>query len=309
MTKSRLYKTYLIIMILLMPLTGYAYAPKAEKVVENVYAIVGPLGQRSKKNDGLNNNMGFIVTKDGVILIDSGASYIGAKKLAGAIRKITDIPVKWVINTGGQDHRWLGNQYFSSKGAKIIALKRTVETQSLYAKQQLASLKKILGERLKGTVAQPASVKLDDNKTITLGGVRLILHYTNAHYPGDSWIWMPEKKVVFTGDLVFTDRLLAVLPWSSVRNSQQSFHAMEKLNPQYIIPGHGHVCDLKTARKDTGNYYDFLVNVIGKAALDMESMDDIINKYTNAPDFRHLKNFKVLHRKNMSRTFLEFEQI
>src|SRR5512139_1375454 len=76
------------------------YQPHAEKVVGNVYALVGPLGQRSADNDGLNANFGFIVTPGGVILIDSGASRLGAGKIAAAIGQVTDKPVRWAINTG-----------------------------------------------------------------------------------------------------------------------------------------------------------------------------------------------------------------
>ncbi|MDX9995982.1 MAG: MBL fold metallo-hydrolase, partial [Rhodocyclaceae bacterium] len=76
------------------------YLPTAERVTDNVYAIVGPLGQRSMENDGLNANYGFVVTPAGVALIDSGASRLGAQKLAAAIRAVTDLPVRWVINTG-----------------------------------------------------------------------------------------------------------------------------------------------------------------------------------------------------------------
>ena len=57
---------------------AHAYTPSAQQVVGNVYAIIGPLGQRSAENDGLNNNLGFIVTAEGVILIDSGASRLDA---------------------------------------------------------------------------------------------------------------------------------------------------------------------------------------------------------------------------------------
>ena len=101
--------------------SAHAFQPKAEKVVDNVYALIGPLGQRSPENDGLNANFGFIVTPKGVILIDSGASRLGAEKIAAAIGKVTDKPVRWVINTGSQDHRWLGNDYFAGKGAEVIA--------------------------------------------------------------------------------------------------------------------------------------------------------------------------------------------
>jgi hypothetical protein len=97
---------------------GTDYQPKAEKVVDNVYAIVGPTVQRSPENDGLNANYGVIVTGQGVILIDSGACSLGAEKLAGAITRVTKQPVRWVINTGSQDHRWLGNDYSLRKGPR-----------------------------------------------------------------------------------------------------------------------------------------------------------------------------------------------
>ena len=308
--RYRLFSTCVIAMLFAVSLKTHAYTPKAENVVANVYAIVGPIDQRDKDNDGLNNNLGFIVTKDGVILIDSGASKLGAQRIEAAIREKTDQPIKWVINTGSQDHRWLGNQYFAGKGAKIMALKRTAETQMQYAEQQLASLKKFLGDRLEGTRALPATEKISGDKvSLQLGGETLVLRYTDTHFPGDSWVWLPNHNVIFSGDLVYVDRAFAVLPWSSVRNGQKAFRAMEELKPKYIVPGHGRVCDLKTAKRDSGDYYDFLVDTIGTAAREMESMGDVINQYADYPKFQHLKHINSLHRANMNRAFLEFESM
>src|SRR4030065_925422 len=95
-------KRYALILIAamagLLALSARAdYQPKAERVTDNVYAIVGPLGQRSADNDGLNANSGFVVTPKGVILIDSGASLLGAKKIEAPIRKETKQPVRWVV--------------------------------------------------------------------------------------------------------------------------------------------------------------------------------------------------------------------
>ena len=93
----------MLLAAVLLSLAGLSradYQPVAENVTDNVYAIVGPLGQRSADNDGLNANFGFIVTDEGVILLDSGASRLGAKKLAAAIRAVTDKPVRWVISLG-----------------------------------------------------------------------------------------------------------------------------------------------------------------------------------------------------------------
>jgi len=284
------------------------FVPKAEQVVDNIHAIVGPLGQRSQDNDGSNANFGFIVTAQGVILIDSGASKLGAEKIANAIAKVTEQPVRWVINTGSQDHRWLGNAHFASQGAQIYALKRTAATQAEFANQHMQMLAGFLGPRLDGTKAMPATTLLDgEEATLELGGETLTLRYTDAHFPGDAWVWLPKRNVMFTGDLVYVDRILGVLPWSSVKNGQKAFHALEVLNPKHIVPGHGGVCDLAKAKRDSGDYEDFLANVIGAAAKDMEPLNETLDKHADLPQFKHLYNFGDLHRANMNRAFVEFE--
>src|SRR5512135_769563 len=294
---------------ILIALAGHAeYQPRAEKVADNVYAIVGPLGQRSADNDGLNANFGFIVTADGVILIDSGASRLGAEKIAAAIGKVTDKPVRWLINTGSQDHRWLGNDYFAGKGAEVMALARTAATQAEFAAQHMEAMQRFLGARMQGTKPLPAPKTLaGDSATLELGGETLVVTYTDAHFPGDAWVWLPKRGVMFSGDLVFVDRLLGVLPWSSVKNGQKAFHALAALKPLHIVPGHGRVCDLARAQRETGDYYDFLAGKVGAAARDMESMEATLDRYGDLPQFRHLENYGELHRANMNRAFTEFE--
>lgn len=289
---------------------GTRYEPKAQQVTDGVYAIIGPLGQRSEINDGLNNNLGFIVGSDGVVLIDSGASRLGAQAIERAVAAVTPLPVKWVINTGSQDHRWLGNDYFAAQGAEIIALERTTRTQKQYAAQQLQSLQGFLGGRLAGTQPKTAPQPLDgDQVTVERGGARLELRYTDAHYPGDILVWLPDRAVLFSGDLVYVDRILTVLPASSVSKGRAAYQAMEALAPKWIVPGHGRVTDLAGARRDCGDYYDFLVDTVGAAARDMEPMDEVLDRYTDLPRFQGLENFRDLHRANMNRTYLEFEQM
>ncbi|MDO8926669.1 MAG: MBL fold metallo-hydrolase [Sideroxyarcus sp.] len=284
------------------------YIPKAELVADNVYAIIGPLGQRSMENDGLNANFGFIVTTAGVILIDSGASRVGAEKLEKAIRAVTDKPVRWVVNTGSQDHRWLGNDYFAGRGAETIAMDRTAATQAKYAAQHMEGLERFLGARLQGTKPMPATRRLSgETATLELGGETLELRYSDAHFPGDAMIFLPKRGIVFGGDLVYVDRLLGVLPWSSVRKGQRAFKMLAALKPARVVPGHGRICDLAKAQRETGDYYDFLTDVIGAAAKEMEAMDEVIKRHADHAAFHHLENFDSLHRANMNRTFTEFE--
>ncbi|MBN8761972.1 MBL fold metallo-hydrolase [Thiobacillus sp. 63-78] len=303
------------VLILLAAVTGLSvlsahadYQPVAEPVAGNVYAIVGPLGQRSAGNDGLNANFGFVVTPEGVILIDSGASLLGARKIEAAIDKVTKQPVRWVVNTGSQDHRWLGNDYFAGRGAEVIALARTAATQAEYGAQHMEGMTRFLGKRMQGTRPLPASKAVaGEAATLELGGETLELRHTDAHFPGDAWVWLPKQRVMFSGDLVYVDRLLGVLPWSSVKNGQQAFHAMAALKPARIVPGHGRVCDLAQAQRETGDYYDILVGKVGAAAKDMEPMDATLDRYADLPQFKHLENYGDLHRANMNRAFVEFE--
>lgn len=120
---------------------------------------------------------------------------------------------------------------------------------------------------------------------------------------------LPKQKVMFSGDLVYVDRLLGLLPWSSVKNGQHAFHALAELKPRHIVPGHGRVCALAQARRGTGDYYDFLVGKVGAAAIEMEPMSEVLSRYADLPAFRNLENYADLHRANMNRAFVEFESM
>ena len=284
------------------------YLPKAQPVSGSVYAIVGPLGQRSEANAGLNANYGFIVTDTGVILIDSGASAHSAALLQKAVQSVTSQPVRWVLNTGSQDHRWLGNDFFARQGAEVHARAATVQTQRAFADQQVAGLSRFLGPQLAGTKIRYASVvHSEPEPVITLGGVQLQWIDTSAHYPGDSMIHLPQASVTFTGDLVYTDRLLGILPQSNLRKASLAFERLRGLAPKQVVPGHGRVTDVAHAQNDTGDYYSFLISKVGSAARNMDPMPETLDKFSSPSQFKHLQNFEELHRSNMSRVFVDFE--
>ncbi len=188
------------------------------------------------------------------------------------------------------------------------ALSRTAAGQAENAARQLEGMRRFLGDRLDGTTPRPAQRLLEgDRARLELGGETVELMYTHTHYPGDAMIWMPRTRVAFAGDLVYFDRLLGVPPWSSVKHGRKAFQALEAPAPQRIVPGHGRVCDLAQARRESGGYYAFLADTIGAAAKDMEPMDATLAKHADEPRFRHPRNYGDLHRANMNRAFLEFE--
>ncbi len=283
---------------------------KVQKVTDRIYALAGPIDGRSHENHALNCTMGFIVTDKGVVLIDSGASSQGARLVEQAISKVTARKVKWVVNTGAQDHRWLGNGYFAGKGARIIALQRTVDRQREYAAQHMRRLKAILKERLEGTVPHYAPEPPGgDRVRLEMGGVKIeIIWPGGGHFPDDAIVWVPEERTVFAGDLVFMDRMLGVLEdgASIVRSWASAFKVMAALEPAHVVPGHGMPGDLAKARRDTGDYLDWLIHNTEPAVSEMEEIGTLVERLSDAP-FHHLKHYDSWHRKNVIRTYLQLE--
>lgn len=99
--------TVLVFTTMIFPVN--AYSLEIVTVANGIHAIVGDLGQRSPTNFANNATFGAIETASGIVLIDPGGSAKGAEVIESAINQVTDKFVTHIINTGGQDHRWLGN--------------------------------------------------------------------------------------------------------------------------------------------------------------------------------------------------------
>ena len=282
---------------------------RSEKIGDGIFALIGPIGPRLAENFGLNANYGVIDTAQGAILIDSGASGEAAMLLESEAKRLTGKPVRWVINTGSQDHRWLGNAHFQRQGAEIIALEKTVATQQRLGRGQVESLQSALGRQMTGTVplvsAKPSAGNL---AKLNLGGRLLELRYfADAHFPGDAVVWLPAERIVFAGDHIYVDRLLGILPESNAVTWLAAFEQIMQLAPRVIVPGHGAVCDVGKARRDSGDYLSFVVTGVKRFAEDMAGVDAAVTALADAPQFRHLANFDDLHRGNVSRAYLRLE--
>ncbi len=290
-----------------------ANAAQAEQVMQvtpiapGTYALVGPTVQRNPENLGNNSTHGLIVTDDGAVLIDAGGSYKGAQMLHELIKGLTDQPVRYVINTGGQDHRWIGNSYWKEQGASIVASADAVADQQNRASMQQTILTALIGaDMLQGTTPAYADITFEDSYELTLGGVTLQLsHPAAAHTPGDTFVWHPATETVFTGDIVYVGRILGVMEFSSGGTWLDAFDAMAALQPAHVVPGHGPVTDLATATRDTRDYLANLREMIGAH---IENGGDIITAVdVDQSAFAYLDNFETLAKRNAQEMFSQME--
>lgn len=280
-----------------------------QSVSPGVYAYIGDIEGRTYDNEGLNANIGLVVTRDGALLIDSGASYQGAEKIAKAVQKVTTQPIKWVINTGGQDHRWLGNGYFKAHGAEIMAHADALPDMKARTNEHMSGLKATLKERFDGTVpTYPTTWLKEKTSRLDLGGVQVVVeHRAGGHTPGDSVVWLPKSRVAFAGDVVYVDRVLGMHPVSKSKAWLDSFAMLEALNPVIIIPGHGQVTDLRMARAQTKDLLSALRAHMARAIDAGQDMDSAIKSFDATP-FKQLKHAEVWIPQLANQTYLEIEQ-
>jgi len=223
------------------------------------------------------------------------------------IESITDKPLTMVINTGGQDHRWLGNGYFKEQGARLIASNKAVEDQKARIQDQFIRLGSMVGdEALSGTEAVYAEQTFDEKLKFESGGeIFVIFHAGQAHTPGDSFVWLPKKKVMFTGDIVYTQRMLGVGAQSNSKSWVDVYQSMAAYKPVHIVPGHGQATDLARANADT---YDYLVFLRDSVSTFMDKGGDISEIGSiDQSKFSHLQNYKTLAGRNAQKVFTELE--
>ncbi len=281
-----------------------------QKVTDNVYALVGQRGPMSKWNYGTNATFGVVITNDGVVLIDSGASYLAAKQIHRKIKQITSKPVILVINTGSEDLRWLGNSYFKKLGARIITSKMALQDQHKRADNQLNRLDEYISPKFSaGTTDVYAGETFTKNKDLFVGDTLFVLHYNGpAYLPGDFTVWLPEQNVVFSGDIISTERMLAVSRDSNTASWLKAFELIDKLKPEHVVPGHGHATNMKKATADTYDFLSLLRTSVKEFIKKGGQIEDIssLKEYPLSP-YERLIGYEMLLGRNALHVYMELE--
>jgi glyoxylase-like metal-dependent hydrolase (beta-lactamase superfamily II) len=230
-----------------------------------------------------------------VVVVDTGASKLGAQAIHAAVRKITDKPVIYAVNTGGQDHRWLGNDYFKRQGAKLVASAACVDDMRKRGAEQMAQAERFLKDKYAGTVPAYPDITFKDRYTLPVKGERIELIFTGgAHTPGDILVWLPQRRIVFAGDAVFVQRLLGVIPGSALRWIRSLEYLRDEIKPKIIVPGHGHVTDLGESLRDSYDYLVFLRDAVRKRFSDGAFDPVEASQGLDQSRFKHLVNYDDL---------------
>ena len=277
------------------------------RVDEAVYSAIGAPAAPSLENRGHNNNLSFIITADGVVVINGGDNALLAAGLHRQIRRLTEQPVRYLINENGQGHAFLGNAYWARQGVTILAHRDAVAAIREHGAGSLARMRERMGDLAAGTEVLLPDVAVDDFYALELGGERIELrHFGDAHSPGDLSVWLPGRGILIAGDIAFHERLLGIFPDSDVEAWIESFDRLVQLQPNVVIPGHGGPTDVETVRRYTQGYLQFLS---GEVAAILEDDGDLTDAYAiDQSAYAHLHTFEEMAQKNAGRLYRQMEE-
>src|SRR4051794_36405195 len=283
-----------------------------------IYYSIGNPGVPGKDNEGNTSNAGFVVTSDGVVVFDALGTPSLGWALLQQIRNVTDRQVCYVIASHYHADHIYGLQAFKDHTDAVIVAqerageyKENEETADEKANQRLDQRRGVLFPWVdKNTRVVPPDIIFRDRMTIAPGDKRLTLLYAGpAHSSSDIMMLVEPDGVLFAGDIVQNSRI-PHMNSDDVSTTQwlAALGEVEKLDPNFIIPGHGKA---STAAKEaiafTRDYIQFVRSAMTVAVQDWTEFDAAYEK-TDWSKYRDMPAFAANNRGNAYRIYLELEQ-
>ena len=245
--------------------------PQIEKLTDGVYVYVG-------KN--FNSNCGIILTQDGVVLIDSGHNPTDSRAVLEAVKKLTPMPVRFLIDTEPHADHTTGHFVFSPpaviiaaegagesmRGARRVAPDRT---------GKLAATSPEMKAALEGYRFITPQIEYHDKMMLYVGERTFDLMYLKGvHSEADTAIWLPKERVLFSASAFVNQQVNIFRPFVTIPDILAAGKMLKALNPEHVVPGHGKPGTVKIF-EDGEQYYALLVDRVGAMVKAGRSLDEI----------------------------------
>jgi cyclase len=228
--------------------------------------------------DATTTTCSFVVTQEGVVMIDSCNSPLDSRKMAAAIKKVTDKPIMFLIDTETHgDHT--ANHFIFSPPATIInhagageAMRKEYTPKRA---ETLAAKSPELREAVQGSRLIVPHLEYKDRMTINLGERTFELIYLkNVHSEADTVIWLPKERVLFAGSAAVVRGLQNLRPSVVIADVLSSYKLMKALNPEVVITGHGPPTTAKVF-DEYEQFYTLLLKRVGEMVAQNRSLGEI----------------------------------
>lgn len=271
-----------------------AAEPEVIKLADNVYGFIGKQGAA---------NSDFIVTNEGVVVIDTQGPKELALLLIKKICEITDKPIAYVINTHYHGDHTFGNQYFKET-KEIISHENTKKNLIEKDKQHREQFKKFFGEKaLEGFELTLPTKTFKDTLTLRAGGKTMELAYLGrGHTDGDIIVYLPIERILFGGDLLYKDRL----PWlgdAYISDWTETLKKLKNFDAGIYVPGHGNIGNIVMLFALQQYLIDLKLEV--KKYIEKGKTLDDMKKEINLPKYKNWLKYKEWLPMNVEKVYKE----
>jgi glyoxylase-like metal-dependent hydrolase (beta-lactamase superfamily II) len=285
-----------------------ATPPHLVRLAPGVYAALGDTGRGSEGQP----NAGFVVTGEGVVVIDALASPQQGRRLVDAIRRVTDQPIRWLVLTHHHPDHHFGAVVFRRLGARVMAHPdRTMLAMERGEDALVADWVRVVGlDAMRGfEFADTPDRPVTGYDTLKLGGRTLVIgHPGPAHSPGDLMLWLPDKRILFAGDLRVEDGVTMVVDGSSAV-LLRALAIIDSLKPRIVVPGHGALPRQPLALVVRTRDYITRLQADMRAALERGVPLGRALRDLPPPDQTRPVSYNSRRRRNAVRVYLEEERI
>ncbi len=260
---------------------------ESRELKPGVYAVI-PTEAHDKVPQGrpAATSGGFIVGERGVLVVDTMLSARLAGQLIGLIREVTDLPIRYIVNTSYHGDHCYGNYVFP-KTACVVQHPATRDYVAEHFDEDRAFMMQYFGRGrgIEEVVPRDADLLVENNLTIDLGGINVeIRHFGFAQTDGDLFVYVPEREVLFTGNPLIAKK--PALPWlldGRHRESIATLRAVQEFLPAdaTVVPGHG----LPLTRDDmtfTIDYLSTLDRVVAAAIKEGLTLEQTVERTQTA---------------------------
>ncbi len=267
-------------------IVGFAFAqdlgPQIRKLEDGIYVYVGK---------SFNSNCGIVLTKEGVVLIDSGHNPTDSRAILEAVRKLTPLPVRFLIDTEPHPDHTTGHFVFSPPAAIVAAegaadSMRSRERGDPERIQKLAAASPEMHVALEGYRFITPNVEYHQKMALRVGERTFELMYLKGvHSESDTAVWLPKERVLFSAAGMVVNQINNLRPIVSIPDILAAARMMKSLNPLHVVPGHGMPGTVKIF-EDSEKYYALLLERVGRLAKEGKSLDEI-KKEVRMPEYEN----------------------
>jgi len=284
-------------------LLAFEYGLKPQKVGEGIYCYFGKPEAMDRHNNGNMVNSCFVDMGEEWLVIDSGPTYLYAKEASEQIFRIKPLPIKHVLNTHVHDDHWLGNGFYKQHGATILG---SESFDDINVDQTTRMQNRISEEAYDATIPVLPEGSINADQTIIIAGKSVVLKRVEekAHTGGDVYVYLPSRKAVFAGDLVFNDRLPSlrdgdISGWISI------LEEIKTMDIEVLVGGHGFRTD-KESLNLTLNYLKELKKGIRDILDRGGDISDAVRELT-MQSYSKEGMYEELHKANINAAFQMLE--